>query len=177
MADAVSPNVLLYSVLKGTVSFTPTDGSPRDLGNAPEFELTPGIDKLDHFSSRAGTRKKDRSVVREQTLTARIVLDEWTAENLQMALMGGDTTTNTDGTKSFGIMAVSEITGALTFTGTNDIGSKVSLVLPNVSFTPSGSLNLISDEWGTIEVTADVLYDEEAGDFGTCTIEVPDDGV
>lgn len=176
MADAVSPNVLLYSVLKGTVSFTPTAGSPRDLGNAPEFELTPTVDKLDHFSSRAGTRKKDRSVVREQTLTARIVLDEWTADNLKIALMGGDLTTGTDGTKSFGIFAVSEITGALTFTGTNDVGSKVSLDLPSVSFTPSGSLNLISDEWGQMEISAEVLFDEEAGDFGTCTVEVPDDG-
>lgn len=160
-----SPSVLNYSVLKGIVSFTPTGGSIRDLGNAPEFELTPAIDKLDHFSSRAGVRSKDRSIVREKTLTARIVLDEITPENLQMALIGG--TVSGD---SFDIFAESEITGALSFVGTNDIGNQVSLSLPTVSFTPSGSLNLISDEWAQIEVTCEVLFDEATDDFGTVTV-------
>lgn len=167
---ATSPSVLNYSILKGIVKFTPTGGVERDLGNAPEFELTPAVEKLDHFSSRAGVRSKDRSVVTEKTLTARIVLDEFTTENVQLGLMGGDITTTTDGDE-FGIFEDSEITGALTFTGTNDIGAKVHLLLPDVSFGPSGSLNLISDEWGQIELTAEVLYSEGAADFGTCIVE------
>lgn len=166
-----SPSVLNYSVLKGIVAFTPTGGSERDLGNAPEFELTPAIDKLDHFSSRAGVRSKDRSVVREKTLTGRMVLDEITVENLQMALLGGTSAVNSAGNSAFGIYENSDITGALTFTGTNDIGNKVHLTLPSVSILPSGNVPFISDEWAQIEVTFEVLFDETAGDFGTCEVE------
>jgi hypothetical protein len=166
-----SPSTLNYSVLKGIVKFTPTGGAERDLGNAPEFELTPAIDKLDHFSSRAGVRSKDRSVVREKTLNGRMVLDENTPENLQLALLGGDSAVNTGGNTAFGIFENSEITGALTFTGTNDIGNKVHLSLPNVSLIPAGSLPFISDEWAQMEVNFEVLFDEEANDFGTCEVE------
>lgn len=168
---ATSPSTLNYSVLKGIVKFTPTGGVERDLGNAPEFELTPTIDKLDHFSSRAGVRSKDKSVVREKNLTARIVLDEITAENLQMALIGDTVVTNSAGNKEFGIYAESEVTGRLTFTGTNDIGNRIHMVLPSVSFTPSGSLNVISEEWATVEVTCEVLFVEAFDDFGTVEIE------
>lgn len=163
---ATSPSVLNYSVLKGIAKFTPTDGVQRDLGNAPEVELTPEVTKLDHFSSRSGVKSKDKSVVTEKTLTLRIVLDELTRENVRMQLMGGVSDTSGE----FGIFADSEITGAFEFTGTNDIGSKIFLELPDVSFGPSGSLNLISDEWGQVELTAEVLFDEVTGDFGKCNI-------
>ena len=168
---ATSPYTGNYSVLKGIVKFTPTGGSERDLGNAPEIELTPAVEKLDHFSSRAGVRSKDRSVVTEKTVTLRIVLDELTAENLRMMLLGDAITTGTSGNPGFGIGAESEILGAISITGTNDIGSKIHLALPNVSFGPSGSLNLISEEWATIEVTAEVFWDETNGNFGTVEVD------
>jgi hypothetical protein len=165
-----SPNILYYSVLKGIVKFTPEGGSEIDLGNAPEFELTPAIDKLDHFSSRAGVRSKDRSVAREKTLGVRIVLDEFSPENVRLALLGGAITTNTNGNPEFGIYAESEISGSLTFTGTNDIGTKINLQLPNVSFLPSSAIAFISEEWGTMELSGDVLFDEASNDFGTCEL-------
>ncbi|KQZ19356.1 hypothetical protein ASD50_07685 [Mesorhizobium sp. Root552] len=170
---ATSPNPLNYFVGKGTIKFTPTAGVQRDLGNAPEIELTPTIEKLDHFSSRSGVRNKDRSVAIEKGMTLRVVLEELTAENLAMLLLGGDIDEASDGTKSFAIFAETEITGAISFTGTNDIGAKVTMSLPNVSFGPSGSFNPISDEWGQIEVTAEVLATEHTdgtSDFGTVTV-------
>lgn len=169
-----SPNILYYSVLKGIVKFTPDGGQETDLGNAPEFELTPTVDKLDHFSSRAGVRSKDRSVAREKTLQVRIVLDEFSPFNWRMALLGSALVVNTAGNNEFGIFAESEINGSLTFEGTNDIGAQINLTLPNVSFLPSGSINFISEEWGTMELTGDVLYDEVSGDFGTAEIVQPE---
>lgn len=168
-----SPNVLYYSVLKGIVKFTPTGGVQRDLGNAPEIELTPGTEKLDHFSSRAGVRSKDRSVLLEKTLTLRIVIDEFDPENVRMALLGSTVADNTSGNASFRIFAESEITGAIYIEGTNTIGSQVRLQLPSVSFTPSGSINFISEEWAQMELTAEVLYNEDLGDFGECEIILP----
>lgn len=166
-----SPSALNYSVLKGKCFFTPPGGQERDLGNAPEVELTPEVEKLDHFSSRAGVRKKDRSVPLEQTLRLRVVLDEITAENLALALAGGEIDDNTAGRRQFGIFALSEVPGSFRFEGTNDVGSKVFLTLPKVSFMPSGSIPMISEEWAQIEIEGEVLFDEDAGDFGTCEIE------
>lgn len=164
---ATSPSTLNYFIGKGTISFTATGGSARDLGNAPEVELTPAIEKLDHFSSRSGVRSKDRTIVLEKTLTLRIVLDEITADNLALLLLGG----TVDTTNTFTIYENSEITGSLVFTGTNDVGNQVTMTLPNVSFTPTGSLNLISDEWGQIELTADVLLDDSTvPTFGTILV-------
>jgi len=157
------PNVLNYFIGKGIVSF-----EGRDLGNAPEVEITPTIEKLDHFSSRAGVRSKDRSIVLERGLQIRIVLEEITAENLRLLLMGSAVAGG-----SFDILAVDEIEGELTFEGTNDVGQKVSFTIPSVSFTPSGSLNLISDEWGSIEITGEILSTESSAgtSFGTITVE------
>lgn len=158
-----------YFIGKGTLSWTPTGGSTRDLGNSPEVEITPETERLDHYSSMAGVKSKDRSVVTSKTVRIRIVLDEITAENLQLLLMGGDITT-ASGVSSFDMFANSDITGSLTFTGTNDIGNKVSIDMPSVSFTPSGSLNLISDEWGQIEVTGEILLSGSPASFGTVSV-------
>jgi hypothetical protein len=168
-----SPDILYYSVLKGIVYFTPDGGSERDLGNCPEFELTPAVDKLDHFSSRTGVRSKDRSVAREKTLEVRMVLDEYSPENVRMALLGSTLTPSTSG-QEFGIFAESEILGSVRFVGTNTVGSQINLNLPSVSFLPSSAQNFISEEWGTMELTGDVLFDEDLENFGTCEIVEPE---
>lgn len=168
-----TPNPLNYFIGKGIIKFTPTGGQERDLGNAPEIELTPNIEKLDHFSSRAGVRSKDRSIVLEKGMSLRIVLEEITAANLALLLLGGEISSDTDGSSSFAIFAESEITGAIAFEGTNDVGNKVMITLPNVSFGPSGSFSPISDEWGSIEITGEVLATEHSdgtSDFGTITV-------
>lgn len=162
-----SPNVLNYFIGKGTISFTPLAGSPRDLGNAPAVKLTPNVTKLDHFSSRQGVKKKDLSVVTEQTLTLDITLDEITIENLAM-LLAGTVGADTDGFAEFGIMTVSEIVGSILFTGTNDVGQHILMLLPSVSFGPSAGLDLISDAFGEIQLVGDVL--QVAGSFGNITI-------
>ncbi|TCN30342.1 hypothetical protein [Sinorhizobium americanum] len=168
-----SPSVDNYFIGKGVCFFTPTGGVERDLGNAPEVELTPAVEKLDHFSSRTGTRTKDRSIVIEKSVTLRIVLEEITAENLAMLLMDQDITTATDGTKTLRILKDTEITGAFRFDGRNDVGNRIDINLPSVSFGPTGSFNPISDEWGQIEITAEVLvteYTDGTSDFGTITV-------
>jgi len=83
-----SPNTDNYFIGKGIVYWMGSSETEwRDLGNVPEFEVTLNLDKLDHFSSREGTRKKDRSIIREQSGTVRMVIEELTARNLELALM------------------------------------------------------------------------------------------
>ncbi len=163
-----SPDVLNYYIGKGVVSIKlDGEGSFRNIGNVPELELTPVIEKLDHFSSTAGIKTKDRSVATTVGGTLRMILDEITAENLQLALVGAldfDSASDTE----IDILSLSELKGAVNFVGANDVGQQLDFSLLSVDFSAGASVNLISDEWGQIEITGELL--SVAGVFGTMTI-------
>lgn len=174
--SATSPNVDNYFIGKGIVKFAVEGGTTYvDFGNCPEVEWTPTVDKLDHFSSRTGIRVKDLSVVREKSATVRVVMEELTPHNLGIALMGEVTTGTPPAPTSIDIFSLSEIRGALRFIGQNDVGAKVQYDWPNVSIIPTSSINLISEEWGSMEITADVLADPTTGKFGTAQWGITDE--
>jgi hypothetical protein len=155
-----------YTVGKGIVSFKKVGGADYvDMGNCTEFEFTPEIEKLDHFSSREGVRTKDKSVVLQKSGTVRLVLDEWSVDNLKLAVLGSSAVVG--GADVIQIFDQSSVSGSLKFTGTNDIGPKYEWVFSAVDFIPSSALNLISDEWGTIELTGECAA--VSGSFGTIT--------
>jgi hypothetical protein len=157
-----SPNPANYYIGRGIVTWTRDGGSARDLGNCPSMQLKPAVKNLDHFSSRKGLHLKDRSVITEANMTLVMQLDEWTGDNLAMALMA------LEGGGTIQIMSLAEVTGGINFVGTNEVGAPVTMILPSVSFTPTGTLDFISaDKYGIIEVTGDVLADPLTGSFGT----------
>src|SRR6266550_3594047 len=135
-----SPNPLNYFVGRGQV-FWKNDsvggsGAWRDLGNAPSVQFKAAIKNLDHFSSRIGLKLKDRSIAIDANATLIVKLDEWTGDNLALAIMGLEGT-------SFDILSESSITGGFFFLGTNDIGAKFSALFPIVNLTPTGTLDFI----------------------------------
>ena len=166
-----APSIDNYYIGKGRVFWTPEAGVERDLGNVPEFEFTPELEKLAHYSSRSGVRTKDREVVIEKSATLRIVMEEWSVQNLQMALMGGTAVANVDGNQEFALLAVDEVRGAIRFEGANSIGPKIDITLPLVSLSPASSITPIGDEWGGLEVSGEVLA--VAGSFGTIVHKEP----
>lgn len=167
-----SPDINEYYIGKGVVSFKKEgDLTFRDMGNAPTFEFTPDITKLEHFSSRSGVKAKDRTIVLEKKGTIKLVLDEWTVDNLAIALLG-DVTTNTESQSVIEIFGSNAVSGMLKFEGTNEIGAKYEYLFNKVDFIPGSALSLISDEWGPLELTGDVAAVN--GSFGTATrIEEP----
>lgn len=167
-AGPASADIQNYTIGKGIASFKKTgEASFRDLGNCPAFEFTPTAETLDHFSSRTGVKSKDRSVVVSLEGELKITMEEFTVENLALALMG-----NIDEDSSerpvIDILQLSSITGEVKFTGTNSVGQKYEWLFNNVSFIPSSTVSPLSDEWGNFEVTGQVLVDD-AGKFGTLT--------
>src|SRR4051794_8543264 len=109
-----SPNADNYFIGKGYIQFQAEgDTTFVHLGNCSEIEFTPTVDVLDHFSSMAGVRTKDRKVVREKSATLRIVMEELTPYNLGLALMGevSDATPPAT-TQMVDIFSLSEIKGA-----------------------------------------------------------------
>jgi hypothetical protein len=100
-------------------------------------------------------------VLVSKKLTVRIVMDEWSIENVKLATL-------TPPTGTANIYSQAEREGALVITGTNDVGVAYTWTLPSVSFLPIGSINLISEEWATMEITGTV--NSIADVFGTVAV-------
>lgn len=167
--SASSPNTDNYYIGKGKVYIKmPDDDAYWDIGNVPEFEVTPTVDKLDHFSSRAGVKSKDRSVSISRAASLRMVMEEWTPRNLSLVLMGAVDDT-TPATTTIDIFSLSSITCGIKFRGNNDIGPKWDADFDSVEFTPSNSINFISEEWAPLEITGEILYDDTNERFGVAT--------
>jgi hypothetical protein len=163
-----SADIRNYTIGKGIASFKKTgEASFRDLGNVIVFEFTPTAEVLDHFSSRTGVKSKDRSVVISTEGELKISMEEFTVENLNLALMGNIDEDST-GRPVIDILQNSSVTGEVKFVGTNSVGQKYEWLFNNVSFTPSSTVSPLSDEWGAMEVTGQVLVDSN-GKFGTVT--------
>lgn len=164
----LSPDVRNYTVGKGIPAFRETGQSEwRDLGNVATFEFTPAAEALDHFSTRSGLRKKDRSVTISVEGELVISMEEWTIENLRMVLLG-DITTDSDGNQSIDMLQRASIEGSVRFTMANEIGQQYEWIFNRVSFSPSSAISPLSDEWGAFQATGQVLADQD-GKFGTVT--------
>ena len=167
--SVLSPNTDNYIIGKGIVYIKgEADPDYVDVGNVPEFEVTPNIESLDHFSSRAGTRSKDKSVIQTKSMTLRLVLEEFTPRNLGLALLGVPNTADVNGI-TIPVFQENAITVAVKLVGTNDIGPKWTYEFPEVDFKPSAAIALISEEWGQLEVEGEILYQSGSDSFGTAT--------
>lgn len=161
MASFTSPDIRNYYVGKGVAAFTVTGGSSVDLGNCPKLELTPKPEKLEHWSHRVGTRFLDDAIVVAKSAELMVTLDEWTYTNLQLALLGSLSGSTNN------ILDLANLTGQLVFTGTNDVGPKKIMTLPNVILFPNAKIDLIGEQWGELELQGLVLGDPTTGSFGT----------
>jgi len=164
----ISPDVDNYfvgaGVLKWQMISPVLDVGFRLAGNCSKFELSSQVTRLKHYSSQTGTRFKDRDVVTQVDATVALTLDEITASNLQLFLLGDKSGVNPI---MVNILNTPNIHGALRLIGTNDVGAKCQIDLPSVLITPSGALGLINaGTWGEIVLTAEVNGDIATGKFG-----------
>ena len=167
-----SPNVSNYHIGKGIVSFKETGGTAFvDLGNAPSFMYTPTVSKLEHFSSREGVKTKDFTAVTQVGATIKLTLDEITADNLAIFMLG-ETDVTVPGAITISALQKIEFVGDLKVVGSNDIGQQVDWT-GKVSFIPSGDFSFITseDEFSTIEL--EVQKDDTTGSFGELTVRDP----
>jgi len=151
-------DVQLLSLGKGIVKFDRFDaaGLPTglvDVGNAPVFNLTITVDKLEHLSSREGVATMDNQVIRSRKMEGDFELDELGRENLRLWLMGR--------TGSWGIkpMTAGAIQGLIDFMGTSDVGPRYHFQGWVVNLFPKGSLGLISTDWGKMGFDFTILQD------------------
>jgi len=159
----MTTNVNNYTIGKGIVWIkNPFDsGSYAEVGNVSKFTFQPQLTTLDHFDSQSGIKTKDLTVLTEKKGTLTLTMDEWTADNLALAVYGE----NVAGTIS--ILSAADISVAVKIVGTNDVGPKYTYEFLRVKMLPNKELGLIADSWGELEINGDVLA--VAGEFGTIT--------
>jgi hypothetical protein len=154
-ATDISPDTSNLFFGAGIVKWKGVDDPDyRDVGEVLTFEFTLGVTMRDHISKRTGTRFRDYNAVQQTTGMIRMGLQEFTSDNMVFALLGDLDKTGTP--KSIAIGGNTTITGALRFIGTNDIGPRHQLDFPDVLITPAAALNMLADDWGVIELSADV---------------------
>jgi hypothetical protein len=173
MAGIVSPDVKNLAVGKGFILFKPEDATDfYHVGNVPTFTFTPKITTLDHFSSMEGTRLKDLSITLEKSGEVKMDMEELTARNLAMLVLG-DVTEDEDGNPVVSIFSRDSLTGRLQYYATNEVGPRWYVDLLSVTFNPSGDFSPIGDTFAKLPVTGTVQAVD--GVFGTMTLK-PDVG-
>lgn len=92
----MSPSTDNYTLGKGVVSFNQLLSGAflgeRDLGNAPAFNFSIALEKLEHYSSRGGLKAKDKEIISQITPGVSFTLDEVNKENLALLTLGDVTT-------------------------------------------------------------------------------------
>ncbi|MEN6306093.1 MAG: hypothetical protein ABFD96_25430 [Armatimonadia bacterium] len=162
-----SPSVLNYFIGAGVLSFDAgRTGTFRDLGNAPSFRMKPTLTKVEHNSSRDGSRSVDRTLITGQKIEVTIELEEITPANLALAFLG-TTGANSSGQTVIDIFTTSAITGALKFVGSNNVGARFEVLLNSVEFTPDAEFDWISEEITSITLAG--IATNVTGSFGTIT--------
>lgn len=166
-----SPDTGNYLIGKGFVLLKPVgDTDYYHVGNVPELEITPDVETLEHFSSMEGTKVKDEVIVLTKSGTIRMVMQEITARNIAL-LMLGDVDEDGYGGATIDLFSRSSIETAFKFYGNNDKGPRWFFDLPRVIWNPSGAFAPISDEYAGMEATGE--WASDGGDFGTATLLSP----
>jgi hypothetical protein len=149
-----------YTVGKGVVSIAAWTGSVvgayQDMGNCPRFEVTPNIERLEHFSSRSGYRTKDKTAITQLGYTLDFDLDELAAENIAKFLTG-----TLSGGNVISAMQDVDRNYSIRLVEDNPAGPNKTWNFWKVTLSPSGALSLIGDgsAWAMMSYTAEGLSD------------------
>jgi hypothetical protein len=169
-----APDVGNLAVGKGFILFKPDDQPDYfHVGNVPTFSFTPKVVVLDHFSSMQGTKIKDLTIVTEKSGEIKMDLEELTAQNLALLLLGdvGD-----DGgappNPQVQIFSRESLVGRLKFYATNEVGPRWYVDLLSVNLTPSGDFSPITDNTFVKMIVAGSVQAVD-GVFGTMTLMPP----
>jgi hypothetical protein len=171
MSGILAPSAHNYVVGKGFIIFTPS-GSAQGyhLGNCPKMVYTPKVTVLPHFSSMAGTKVQDFSIISQKGGEVAIDMEEMTAFNMSL-FFNGDIDTSDPDNVSVGIFSKNgQIEGRVQFYATNDVGPRWYFDLTRVLLNPTGNFNPISDAYNAMTVNATHVIDQY-GLFGTIKLK------
>jgi hypothetical protein len=171
MPAYTSPDVRNLSVGSGELQFKPDGaGSYIHLGNCPNFEFKMKTRMLDHHAPYNGIKVKDYTWTIELEAEVEIIMEELTARNLQMLLLG-DIGTDGSGHTTVTITARNSVIGALSYTANNEVGPRWFIDLLAVTFNNDGSFDPITsrkNDFSKISIKGTALAVN--GTFGVFTL-------
>jgi hypothetical protein len=133
----------------------PTDPAGyEDMGNCTSIEVEPTIERLPHYSSRAGFRTKDKNPITQTEYMVRFDLDEIAAANLNKFLLG-----TLSGNNVIQGLQGSNKEFALKFVSDNPLGPNQTWRFWKATLTPNGAMQLIGEEWMVMSFSAEGLAD------------------
>lgn len=142
----------------------------RHIGNAPNVVFTPTATTLEHFTSMEGIKLKDETITLTQGGTVKLTLEEATMHNLALMVMG--TVDDSDLTDVvIDIFSRESVVAEFKFFATNSKGPRWYWDFKQITFTPSGDINMVADAYGNMVLTGSV--ESVDGDFGTVTLKPP----
>jgi hypothetical protein len=169
-----SPDVSNLAVGKGFILFKPTDQAAFfHVGNVPTFTFTPKVTVLDHYSAMGGARFKDLTIITEKSGEVKMDLEELTAQNLAMLLLGDvGNDSSTPPNPQVQIFSRTSLIGELKFYATNEVGPRWYVDLLSVNLVPSGDFSpIIENAFVKMIVSGSVQAVD--GVFGTMTLMPP----
>jgi len=144
----------LLTVGRGILKFDRWDAdelptSLRDVGNATEFEVSADVTELEHFSSREGIKKKDKSINLSVNGKGKFTLEEYCLENLALMVLGSISGDTINFLKATG----GQILGELDFVSNNPAGPNWHVIIPKIKIKPAGGVGWITgDDWGKLPI-------------------------
>jgi hypothetical protein len=171
MPAYTSPDVRNLSVGSGELSFKPEGaGGYVHLGNCPNFEFKMKTKMLDHHAPINGIKVKDYTWTVELEAEVEIIMEELTAFNLQMLLLG-DIGTDGSGHTTVTIAARNSVIGALHYIANNEVGPRWFIDLSAVTFNNDGAFDPITsrkNDFSKISIKGTALAVN--GTFGVFTL-------
>lgn len=151
-----------YTIGKGVMSIaawigqTPPSGYDS-MGNCPSVEVEPAIERLPHYSSMQSFRLKDANPVIQTEYMINFTCDEIAAINLNKFLLG--TLTGVGYGSVISMLQSANVEYAIQFVSANPIGANYTWEFWKGTLSPNGALQLIGEEWMTMDFTFEGLAD------------------
>lgn len=134
----------------------------KHAGNIQNFDVTPNPTIVDHKNTQGPLKVVDLTAMTLLQIDFATKLDEWTADNLMMALLG---TTDTSGLIHIGVTTIRR---QIKFEGANIYGPQWEVILPNCFIAAKETIQLMgSDDFAELPLSGRILYDAALGSFGT----------
>lgn len=139
-----------------------------DMGNIQKFAVTPNATIIKHKKTRgSGLKTIDLTAMTLMEMTFEASLDEWTQDNILLALQGQ---IGTDTAGTFIKIGIQPVRRQLKFEGDNKYGARVQVILPNVQLNSKDAIEFMSDgdnDFAKLPLSGDVLFADAIGCFGT----------
>jgi hypothetical protein len=128
------------------------------LGNVVTGGFNSAINFLDHFTAKSGSRKKDRSLVQEVTLSVNLTLDEPNSGNMNRFMLGGTETIAT-GVSTFAPYTKLEILGGAVLVGVSSTGNEFKWAINRATLKPDGDFSFNDQDWSQFQFILEPLDD------------------